>query len=201
VRPDDRQQRANRIVDGYGHQFYAVHSRLMECVEMHEGRKAVMRWLKSIIRKSTTRAVEWSVRRALGGEPRLRDLDAPRIRVSVEGDGVVVLAGAVCTREVRELAERVARRVRGVAALRNELKTDDELTVQLKRVLSLDPRTRSLAKDAVVLHGIAELRGSATYDTQLAAIKMAMSIDGIRDVANVIRLATSVPAADLGRAA
>jgi osmotically-inducible protein OsmY len=147
----------------------------------------------------TAKSIEWSVRRALYGDARLRDLDAPRIRVRADESGNVVLAGAVSTAGAREWAEQIARKVDHVKTVRNELRIDAELTKQLREMLHGDPRLKQLARDSVVFQGRAELRGPATYDAQLAAIKMAQSIEGVRSVANYMQLAVSQ--ADLKAAA
>jgi osmotically-inducible protein OsmY len=123
--------------------------------------------------------------------PTLRDFEAPRIRIRVGGVGEVILAGAVSTREARDLVEQVALNVKGIVTVRNELRTDGDLTKQLRNMLEADPRTLELAKDSVVFQGMAELRGSATYDAQVAAMKMAEAIDGVRGVANYAQLAVA----------
>src|SRR5439155_11398560 len=89
----------------------------------------------------------------------------------------------------------------GLVTLHNELRTDTDLTRQLRSRLDADPRTRGLGKDSVVFQGTAELRGTATHDAQLVARKMAEAIDGVYDVANYVQLATPVQAADEKRAA
>ena len=148
----------------------------------------LFQWFKT---EPTPTSIEWSVRRALYGDARLRDMDAPRIRITVTAEGDVVLAGAVSTKGAREWAEQIARKLEHVKAVRNELRTDAELTKQLREMLHADPRLKALAKDSVVFQGRAELRGSATYDAQLAAIKLAQSIDGVRGVENDMHLAVS----------
>jgi osmotically-inducible protein OsmY len=158
-----------------------------------------MRLLKWFKTEPTPTAIEWSVRRALYGDARLRDLDAPRIRIAATGEGGVILAGAVSTDEARARAEQIARSVDRVKAVRNELRTDADLTKQLREMLRADSRLQALAKDSVVFQGRAELRGSATYEAQLAAIKLAQSIDGVRGVENDMHLAVSQ--ADLKAAA
>ncbi len=160
-----------------------------------------MPWLNWWKSEPTPTAVEWSVRRALHGNSRLRDFDAPRIRIAATADRRIVLSGAVSTPEARDLAEAVARRVPGVAAVVNELRTDADLTKQLRDLLAADPRLKGLASESVVFQGRAELRGSATYDAQLAAIKIAQSIDGVRSVENFMQLAVSKPSSDLAAAA
>lgn len=132
-------------------------------------------------RPSAGRAIEGAVKRALYGVPRLRDVEAPRIHVSVDRDEVR-LTGAVSTSEARDLVGQVAE-VPGVSRVRNELRTDADLTKALRTALAGHPRTSDLARDSIVLHGVAELRGRATYDALLLAKKMASAIDGVRDVA------------------
>jgi osmotically-inducible protein OsmY len=150
-----------------------------------------MRLLNWFKREPTADSIEWSVRRALYGDPRLRDLDAPRIRITANESGDVILAGAVSTAGAREWAEHIAREVPHVTAVRNDLRIDSELTKQLRARLAADPRLQALAKDSVVFQGRAELRGPATYDAQLAAIKMAKAIDGVRGVDNYMQLGVS----------
>jgi osmotically-inducible protein OsmY len=132
-------------------------------------------------RPSPGGAIERAVKRALDGDRRLRDFDTPRIHVTVDRDEVC-LTGAVSTSEVRDLAGWVAE-VPGVSRVRNELRTDADLTKALRAALAGHPRTADLARDSIVFHGVAELRGRATYDAQLLAKKMASAIAGVHDVA------------------
>ena len=110
-------------------------------------------WFKS---ETTPQSIERSVRRTLYADPRLRDLDVPRVAAN-------------------------------------------ELTKQLREMLQADSRLKALAKHSVAFQGRAELRGPATYDAQLAAVKTAQSIDGVRAVDNDMQLAISQ--ADLKTAA
>jgi osmotically-inducible protein OsmY len=153
-------------------------------------------WFKS---ETTPKSIEWSVRRALYADPRLRDLDAARIRIAANEAGEVVLAGAVSTPGAREWSEQIARKIPAVRTVRNDLRIDAVLTKQLREMLQADSRLKALAKDSVVFQGRAELRGPATYDAQLAAVQMAQSIDGVRAVDNYMQLAVSQ--ADLKTAA
>jgi osmotically-inducible protein OsmY len=137
--------------------------------------------------------LEHAVRQALLSVPRLR-FEAQRIRVKTYG-GDVVLAGTVCTDDVRELALRVVSRVPGVLKVRNKIRTDTELTRALRNVLRSSPHTAVASIEPNVVDGVAELRGAAPYDAQLAAIKMALAIDGIRDVANYLQLSTAAASA------
>ena len=98
--------------------------------------------------------------------------------------GEVRLTGAVGTSKHRDLVERLVAEVRGVTRVQNELRTDPDLTNALRMALAGDARTADLARESIVFHGVAELRGRATYDAQLAAEKMANAIDGVRDTAD-----------------
>ena len=158
----------------------------------------MLKWWKQDL---TVGAIDGGVRRALHGDPRLRDFDAPRIRINVSERGEVLLDGAVSTPEARQLAERLVRDVKGVSGVRNELRTDAELTKQLRAALAQDARTVGLEKHSVVFHGMAELRGSASYDAQLAAIKMAAAIQGVRGVSNNAQVASAVASTPVPTAA
>ena len=161
-----------------------------------------MRWFKWRRSEKTPNALEWSVRRSLHGDGRLRDADAPRIEVAVRDGGVVELRGCVSTADMRDLAIRVARGVAGVTSVHSLLKTDAEITAELRDRLRSDARLQPLAADSVVFRGTAELRGTVTYDAQLAAIKLAGAIPGVRRVENYMQLATVRAAApDPARAA
>lgn len=148
-------------------------------------------WLST---RPSVHALEWRVRRALYGDPRLRDFDAPRIEIVTEPDGRVELRGAVRDAAARELARHVTREVSGVSDVSVSLRTDADLTSELRERLKAQPRLQALAADSVVCRGIAELRGPATYDAQLAAIKLSGSIPGVRHVENYMQLATSAAA-------
>ena len=128
-------------------------------------------------------AIEGAVNRALHRDPRLRDFEAPRIHVHVDRDEIR-LSGAVSTSDARDLAKRLAAEVPGVTRVRNEVRTDADLTKALQTTLAGNPGTADLARESIVFHGVAELRGRATYDAQLAAKKMASAIDGVSDVAD-----------------
>jgi osmotically-inducible protein OsmY len=105
------------------------------------------------------------------------------MHVSVDRDEIR-LTGAVNTREARDLAGRLAAALPGVTHVRNELRTDADLTKELQTALAGHPGTADLARDWIVFDGVAELEGRATYDGQLAAKKMASAIDDVRDVAD-----------------
>jgi osmotically-inducible protein OsmY len=142
-----------------------------------------MRFLSWQKRAPTIGGIEGAVNEAVTGDPRLRDFEAPGIHVSVNRDEIR-LTGAVSTSEARDLAGRLAAALPGVTRVRNELRTDADLTKALRTALAGHPGTTDLARDSIVFHGVAELQGRATYDGQLAAKKMASAIDDVRDVAD-----------------
>ncbi|HWP99303.1 MAG TPA: BON domain-containing protein [Vicinamibacterales bacterium] len=123
------------------------------------------------------------VQRRLLGDPVLRALDARNIEIHVD-DGRVRLTGGVSTADMRARAIELARSVGGVREVRAELKTDAELTVELREAIARNPQLAGV--EAAVCCGTAELRGSATYDASLLAVKIARSIPGVRDVANYL---------------
>jgi osmotically-inducible protein OsmY len=137
--------------------------------------------------------LEHAVRLALNRAPHLEESEASEILVKVYG-GDVILAGIVSTDQVRDLALHVAARVPGVQRVLSKLRTDSELTRALRSRLCSNPITVIARIEACVFHGVAELRGSAPYDAQLAAIKMARAIGGIRNVVNHLQLSADVGA-------
>src|SRR5439155_19866014 len=68
-----------------------------------------MRWFASWDHRATAEALEWRVRRALMGEPRLRDVEAPRIRISASGAEAITLAGAMTSKPVATAGKSAAR--------------------------------------------------------------------------------------------
>ena len=142
-------------------------------------------------RKKAVGDLEHAVRHALFSLPGFKDFEAPGILVKAFG-GEVVVAGIVSTNEARQLALRVVSAVPGVLQVRNKLRTDTELTAALRDALCTSPLTARFPIEPVVRDGVAELRGGASYDAQLAAIKAAQAIDGIRDVANYLQLSPGV---------
>jgi osmotically-inducible protein OsmY len=134
-------------------------------------------------------SLERAVRRALCSVPHLDGTEASEIFVKAYG-GKVILAGIVSTDEARDVALRAASEVPGVLRLRNKLRTDTELTQAVRDRLRAYPVTASVSIEPMVFRGVAELRGRAPYDAQLAAIKIARAIAGIRDVVNEMELST-----------
>jgi osmotically-inducible protein OsmY len=113
--------------------------------------------------------------------------DAPRIQIRLDDDGEVVLTGAVSTPRIREIAEEVVQTVPGIAGVRDYLRTDLELTGDLRKALRRDPLTSPLADQSAVIGGVAELRGSAPAEARLAAMRAADAIGGVRDVVTDVR--------------
>ena len=145
-------------------------------------------------RERITGGLEDAVRRALLRVPHPTESEASEIRIQVYG-GEVILAGIVSTNEARDRMLRVASEVSGVLHVRNKLRTDNELMQALRDRLRSNPITAVAAIEPVVFRGVVELRGSAPYDAQIAAIKMARGTDGVRDVVNALQLLAPAAAA------
>lgn len=126
------------------------------------------------------------VEAALWDQPALRWLDLPVMRVEVR-DGVVTLRGHVVNRTHRSLAEDVARRARGVLAVRNELVADDDLAAAAAAALGRDPRTRGRRILVEAFQGIVHLRGEVPSGEVLAAAEeVAAGTPGVRGVATAL---------------
>jgi osmotically-inducible protein OsmY len=141
--------------------------------------------------RTTPDGLERALRRALDGDPRLKDIETSDVFVKTYG-GEVILAGIVSTNEGRALVLQVASQVPGVRHVRNKLRTDAELAKALRDRLRSSPVTAIASIEVTILRGVAELRGPAPYDAQIAAIKMARGVDGIRDVVNHLQLSTPI---------
>jgi osmotically-inducible protein OsmY len=153
-----------------------------------------MRWVKTFKSERSAEALEWAVRRALFGDGRLRDFDAPRIHIRATPSGEVALWGAVCSPETRVIAETDARSVDGVTSVCNELRTDEDVTKQMLAIFQADATLRGLAKDSVVVRGNAELRGTASNGAQVTAVKAVEAIDGVRGIDNHIQIVAAAAA-------
>jgi uncharacterized protein YrrD len=104
-------------------------------------------------------AIAEDVRQALYDAPVFQQgADFFAIQVAVQ-DGVVILRGNVRNSTRKREAERIARRIRGVLDVRNELVADDGLEVQVERALKRDARIEvdDLAVEALL--GVIYLRG------------------------------------------
>ena len=136
-------------------------------------------------------------------EPRV---DAAHIGISTN-DGVVTLSGRVGTFAEKFAAEEAVRRVKGVAAVAQELEVhlpsdkkigDDEIAVRASHILNWDvfvPHERIAIK---VERGYVTLSGEVEWQYQRAdAEKDVRKLSGIKAVINDIRVRPSVRSDDV----
>jgi osmotically-inducible protein OsmY len=127
--------------------------------------------------------------------------DAPvqpnEIGVSVK-DGVVTLTGWVDSYLKKWAAEQAAHRVRGVAAVANDLevrlpgaaeRTDTDIAAAVTRALEWDAQVPVEQVDVTVSKGWVTLEGTVEWDYQRrAAERVVRSISGVRGVTNLINV-------------
>jgi len=124
-------------------------------------------------------------------------LDAAHIGVSAK-KGVVTLSGFVDTYTAKAAAERAAGRVRGVAAIADEIEVrlpnhqkhaDDEIAERAVRILAWDVEVPESRIHVVVSHGVVTLTGDVDHYFQRHAAENAVRrLGGVRSVINLITL-------------
>lgn len=136
------------------------------------------------LRKAVVRELDW--------DP---DVDASAIGVSAQ-NGVVTLTGFVDTYAGKLTAERVAKRVRGVRAVANDItvrltveRTDADIAADAAAALKL--QTTVSDKVQIAVHrGHIGLTGAVEWFTQKEAAAAAVQhVPGVRGVANYIEVA------------
>jgi osmotically-inducible protein OsmY len=133
------------------------------------------------------------------------DVDASEIGVSAQ-NGVVTLTGFVPTYTGKLAAERVAKRVRGVRAIANELtvrltvdRTDADIAADAVAALKLQTTVADKVTIAV-RRGHVALTGTVEWFTQKAAAADAVKhVPGVRAVANYIEVASKPAFRDVHR--
>ena len=146
------------------------------------------------LRKFVVRELDW--------DP---DVDASAIGVSAQ-NGVVTLTGFVDTYAGKLAAERVAKRMRGVRAVANDItvrlavdRTDADIAADAAAALKL----QTTAADKVqitVHHGHVGLTGTVEWFTQKEAAAAAVQyVPGVRGVANYIDVASKPVFRDVHR--
>lgn len=150
-------------------------------------------------------ALELDVVEELAWDPRV---EATSIAVDAE-DGTVTLHGTVVSLRQKRDAVRVARRVRGVLRLRDELnvrlppahrRDDAELNSDVLQALTLDTAVPATV-NAYAQHGVVTLMGFVSWHCQRLESEAAVAnVLGVREVVDLIRLrptGTADPAAFL----
>ncbi len=140
---------------------------------------------------------------ALEFEP---SVDAAHIGVSV-GDGVVTLSGHVRSFAEKFAAERVARQVKGVHAVAQELEVrlasdkklaDDEIAARAVRLLGWDQLVPAERISVKVEHGIVTLGGEVDWGFQRSEAEYDMrKLGGVRGVINTIAVVAKVRSDDV----
>lgn len=148
--------------------------------------------------KKTDSQLQLDVLEELKWEPGVRH---EKIGVSVD-KGVVTLSGIVPSYSEKLLAEQVARRVKGVRAVAEDLtvrlefqpKTSDaEIARRVADVLEWDPLVPADKITVTVEDGTVRLRGTANWNYQKdLAFKAASKITGVKHVDNWIQVSPKI---------
>jgi len=136
-------------------------------------------------------------------EPRV---DAAHVGVAVR-DGVVTLSGHVDSLAEKYAAERVARRVKGVAAVAQELEVrlpsdkknnDDEIAARAAHILDWDVLVPDEQIEVKVERGTVTLTGEVPWNYQrVEAEEDVRKLGGVKAVINAIHVRPSVQSADI----
>lgn len=149
------------------------------------------------------RTLKLAVEDELTWEP---SIDAEHIGVTAE-DGVVTLTGHVGSYTEKIIAERAAKRVKGVRAIAQEIEirlpndkktSDDQIA---KRALDIIAWDSTIPKDRVqvkVQGGFVTLTGQVDWHYQRTDAEYAVrKLEGIKGLSNEIRVKPSVQASDV----
>ena len=133
-------------------------------------------------------------------------VDAAEIGVSVE-NGVVILNGAVKSLNEKWAVERAAQRVKGVAALTDELivklagdswRSDSDIARAALNALDWNPAVPRKQVKVVVEHGWITLEGTVDFRFQRDAAEMAVThLRGVRGVSNLLSVQPQISPADI----
>jgi osmotically-inducible protein OsmY len=151
----------------------------------------------------TDRDLQNEVLAALQWEP---GIDAAQIGVTVR-DGVVTLQGTATTLVEKWVAERVARHLRGVRALTNDIRvtptadlarSDSAIAAAAANALDWDSAVPAGVVKPTVRHGWVTLNGTVQWQFQKIAAETAVQrLLGVKGVANSIEVKPAMNAADV----
>ncbi len=122
------------------------------------------------------------------------DLASPTSHIVVTAyNGVVLLAGQTPRSELKDKAGEVARQVRGVTKVHNELQVmppsslsarsnDAALTTRIKTQMLFDSEVSSINVKVVTENGIVYLMGLVTRAEAAAATRVVQSVSGVQRV-------------------
>jgi osmotically-inducible protein OsmY len=147
----------------------------------------------SDVKKAVEHELEWDA-----------ELDASDLAVAVK-QGVVTLTGFVQNYSEKVLAERAAKRVKGVHGLANEIEvrdSDQRTDVEIARdaVAALQMRLPALVESikAIVDNGRVTLEGQVNWHFQRHRAESAVrTLRGVKSVRNQITIAPSVSTRDI----
>lgn len=126
------------------------------------------------------------VRQALYDYDPIGALDFSTIRVEVV-DGVVTLSGNVSHMTNRHMAEDLAGKVEGVKEVRNQLVSDDALSIQVAAAIGKDERCANTFPRVYAHGGVVTLSGTMpSLEAKMAAAEIAQRVPGVRAVRNVL---------------
>ena len=139
--------------------------------------------------------LEQAVRDALG---RYAPLKMWQHSIDVQAsNGTVVLLGNVRSQAEKEIAEKLARAVRGVTSVENQLIVDGDLEVAVAQALGADARTSGAFPGILVgvVFGTAFLKCTgASEDVKKAAGEIASQVAGVQRVSNELIVLVKVAA-------
>jgi osmotically-inducible protein OsmY len=125
--------------------------------------------------------IKSEVLRRLHDDARFVGIERYTLRVDVDA-GVVRLQGRVRTTDLKRAAEELARGVRGVLSVTNDVLADDEIARQVEDAMA---ELRVADVEVRVLLGQVTLRGWVESPEQRrAAAHLARSVPGVRSVVN-----------------
>jgi hyperosmotically inducible protein len=129
--------------------------------------------------------LEQAVRRALDHYAPLR-MWQHSIQIQAN-NGTVVLSGCARSQAEKEVAGNLARAVKGVTSVENQLIADGDLEIAIAQALAADARTRDAFPGVLVgvVFGTVYLKGTAVSENvKKAASEIASKIAGILRVSN-----------------
>ncbi len=116
---------------------------------------------------------------------------AHTLHVSAQ-DSTVTLAGTARSHTMKEIAEQLARGVRGVSAVQNQIVTDDDVEVAVAQALAADTNTRTSFPGILVgvVFGVVYLKGQVkSAEIKSAASQVTAGVAGVKTVSNELGIA------------
>ena len=112
-------------------------------------------------------------------------------------DGIVVLTGNARSQAEKQVAEKLARSVKGVTSIDNQLVVDGDLEIAVAQALAADTRTRGAFPGILVgvVFGTTFLKGRVvSKEVKQAAGEIASQVAGVQRVSNELIVLAKVAA-------